>query len=422
MSTPIQSPDDLRFGLMREWRFLLATFAATGVGYLGAAGAPFIIEALIAAGLSHSQAGDLGTIELSSLALVSLLSTPFVPYVSHRKLAVSGVLVTIVGLVISATSEAYLPMILGRIGIGTGSGLAIAAANATVAAREDAERIFAIIWTLGGGITAMLGLVLPRVVADGNYPMGFLTLLVLCLAALPCVFWIPHRPPSLAEETNGDASNAKPPLEITGASSTGRFGVFGPSAILVLLGIFVYSVAEMALWQFSYELAIDAGVPGDEGGRIISFTVAMGLVGGAIAAVLGTRLGRVFPIVIGTLLSTAGRWVFIGASGAEMLWAGGLLWGLGYYFVSPYQIGLAAVLDRRGRVAVASAAAGNLGFGLGPTIAGRVRQYEIEAGLDHTTLIFVIAGSTFLSLLLFLPVAYRIDRAFRARENPASAD
>ena len=90
--------------------------------------------------------------------------------------------------------------------------------------------------------------------------------------------------------------------------------------------------------------------------------------------------------------------------------------------MSPHQIGLAASLYRRGRVAVATAGATNLGYGLGPTIAGRIRQYEIEQGLDHSMLIFVIAGATLLSLLLLLPVALRIDRAFGSRENPAPAD
>jgi hypothetical protein len=37
----------------------------------------------------------------------------------------------------------------------------------------------------------------------------------------------------------------------------------------------------------------------------------IGLVGGGIAALLGVRLGRILPIVVGTLLSAIGRWLFV---------------------------------------------------------------------------------------------------------------
>jgi MFS family permease len=148
----------------REYRFILATFAASGIGYLGSAAAPVIVNALIEAGLDHKQVGDLGTIELLTLAVASVLITPYVPVVSHRKLAVGGTLTAVLGLVISALSASYTPMILGRIATGVGSGLAISGANAAVAAREDAERIFAIIWTMGGVITASLAMYLPGVV------------------------------------------------------------------------------------------------------------------------------------------------------------------------------------------------------------------------------------------------------------------
>ena len=63
---------DLRAALSSvraEWHFVIATFAASGVGYLGSAGAPIIVQGLIDAGLDTQQAGDLGTVELTMLAI-----------------------------------------------------------------------------------------------------------------------------------------------------------------------------------------------------------------------------------------------------------------------------------------------------------------------------------------------------------------
>jgi predicted MFS family arabinose efflux permease len=97
-----------------------------------------------------------------------------------------------------------------------------------------------------------------------------------------------------------------------------------------------------------------------------------------------------------------------------MLFLGSLLWGLGFYFVSPYQMGLVAAIDRKGRAAVASAAAFNFGYAVGPGLAGRILQY-----MDREWLVMFIAASTFVSMLLFLPLAIRVDRDARAARAPA---
>jgi predicted MFS family arabinose efflux permease len=115
-------------------------------------------------------------------------------------------------------------------------------------------------------------------------------------------------------------------------------------------------------------------------------------------------------------LSVIGRWVYIASSGPEWLFFGGLMWGLGFYFVTPYQVGLVAALERSGRVAVAAGAAANLGYGVGPTIAGRILQH-----LDRDVLIVAICGATLLSMALMLPLAIRIDRT-SAHDSAARGD
>jgi MFS family permease len=409
------SPEDLITYLIREWRFTLATFAASGIGYLGSAAAPVIVQALLDAGLSHQRAGDLGTIELTTLAATSFLSTPFVPRISHRWLALSGTLLAAFGVAISAFADAYAVMILGRLFIGTGSGLAIAGANATISAREDAERVFAIIWTLGGGITAFIAITMPVVVEGGNYPAGFGMLLILALAAAPFVLWIPHRPPAFEREDSittvpatGDL--AGPPETESFGSSLPPTSLLDPLALLTLGGIFLYSLAEMALWQFAFDIAVENGIPYERVGYFIGVTGFVGLTGGFVAAWIGLRFRRVVPVVVGSLISVAGRWLYITATTTDALLVGSLLWGIGFYFVGPYQIGLAAALDRRGRIAVAATGFINLGYGLGPSLGGRIRQYQVDNDLDHTILVAAVAGATFVSMLLLWPVAQRLDR------------
>ena len=408
MPTLRENLSAFRRDVEREWRFVLATFAATGIGYLGSSAAPAIVSALLEAGLDYRQAGDLGTIELTTLALASSLMMPYVPHVSHRRMALGGTLLAAAGLVVSALSVGFPVMVAGRILIGVGSGIAISGANAAVAAREDAERIFAIIWTGGGAITAVLSIYLPKVVAGGNYPMGFGALLLLCAVAVPFIRWVPPHPASFGSEVaaNGGADEAQ----------AGVLSVFGPQALLVIAGAFVFSVGEQALWQFAYTIPVEAGIDEDLVALSLGFMTLMGMSGGAIAAWLGIRLGRTFPIVVGTLACLAGQWVYLIAAGSGTLMLGGFFWGFGFYLVSPFQIGLAAALDRRGRVAVATSAAMNFGYALGPAIGGRILHH-----VDPGAFVYVIVAMTLASLLLELPVAIHVDRAARAEPAPAVA-
>ncbi|MDH3816760.1 MAG: MFS transporter, partial [Acidobacteriota bacterium] len=302
----------------------MGTFAATGVGYLGNNAAPVIVQALIDSGMRRQQTGDLGTIELMTVAMCTVFVTPVVDRVSHRKLAVVGTLLAALGAAISALSESYAPMILGRIVIGTGSGLAIAGANAAVSAREDAERIFAIIWALGGGITVAIAIFLPLVVEGGAYARGFGVLLLLYIAALPFVLWVPAKPQSYGTDTSALSANASGEAlgavgEVRDRLSQGRAGLFGSLALLILVGRFAYSLSEMALWQFSYDIPVDHGIAYNTVRYVLGVATFAGLTGAALAAWLGLRWRRVAPLVVGCLVSLAGRWLYLEATTTETL-------------------------------------------------------------------------------------------------------
>jgi MFS family permease len=240
--------------------------------------------------------------------------------------------------------------------------------------------------------------------------VGFGVLLALSLAAAPLMIWVPPRPREFGDE----ADDVSTTLTEADRALEGRFGALGVSAVLVLSAMFIYAVAEQAIWQFSFELTMDAGIAMDDTRWILGFTTLMGLVGGAFAAWLGLRMGRIFPLVAGSLCSATGQSIWIAASDTGTLWAGGMLWGFGFYFVSPYQMGLAAAIDRRGRVAVLAGGLLNLGYGLGPTLGGRIRQYQVDHDLDRLILIIAIAGMTLLSMGLCVAAATRLERRSRA--------
>jgi hypothetical protein len=263
---------------------------------------------------------------------------------------------------------------------------------------------------MGGAITASLAMYLPGITEGGKYPLGFGALILLSLVGLPFIFWLPHKPVAPAQPSTDRADST---TMTSGSSGSDLRTVFGPLVLMTFAGMFLYSAAEQALWNFAYNLPIEAGVDPTLAARVLGFTAFMGLAGGAIAAALGVRLGRIFPIVLGCLLSVSGRWLYISSASSSTLLVGSLLWGIGFYFVSPYQIGLVAAADRTGRAAVASAAAFNFGYAVGPGLAGRILQ-----NMDREWLMMIIAGSTLVSMLLFLPLAIRVDRDARIAGAP----
>jgi hypothetical protein len=56
MSIAPRDASDRRVDLRREWDYVAGVFAGSGVGYLGSAGAPVIVAALITAGLGTQEA------------------------------------------------------------------------------------------------------------------------------------------------------------------------------------------------------------------------------------------------------------------------------------------------------------------------------------------------------------------------------
>jgi predicted MFS family arabinose efflux permease len=133
-----------------------------------------------------------------------------------------------------------------------------------------------------------------------------------------------------------------------------------------------------------------------------------GTLGGFLAWRLGARFGRVLPLLIGSLISVLSRFGFMLADDYTTMLAAAVSWGFGFYFISPYQMGVAATMDRTGRVAVAAGAMMNFGYAFGPGIGGAVIGY-----LGQQALLPVVVACVVLPLFMLLPVAIAQDRAAR---------
>jgi predicted MFS family arabinose efflux permease len=140
---------------------------------------------------------------------------------------------------------------------------------------------------------------------------------------------------------------------------------------------------------------------------LAGMTIA-GTLGGFLAWKIGARFGRTVPVLLGCLGSAVSRFGFMVADDYATMLISAVLWAFSFYYVSPYQMGVAAAMDRKGRVAVAAGALMNFGYAFGPVIGGAVIGY-----LGQRALMLVVVGCALLSLVMMLPVTMAQDRMAR---------
>jgi predicted MFS family arabinose efflux permease len=382
-----------------EVKFQTAAIAAFGVGYLGSFSATVINPSLLAeTPLDEPTVGALGSIELLFLAFFSLVLAPFAARVSYRGLAIAGSAAAAFGYAISAQSVAFGPMAAARVVMGIGAGIAIVAVNAAVASSDDPDRRFAMIYTLSGVLAAIYVAGLPLGLSRWGYQGGFTICVLMCMVALPFCLWLPRHADGLPRSTR-----RQPQLLVAEAP---------PSALAVALvvgSIGIYSIGEQALWAFAGEIGIrNVGIPMESIGNMMAGMTIAGTLGGFLAWKLGARFGRALPILIGSLMSALSRFGFMLTDDYTMMIASAVLWGFSFYFISPYQISVAAAMDRTGRVAVAAGAFMNFGYAFGPGIGGAVIGY-----LGPRALLPLVVACVVLPLFMLLPVAVAQDRAAR---------
>jgi len=384
---------------LAEAKFQIAAIAAFGVGYLGSYSAAVINPWLLAeTALDEPAVGALGSIELLLLAFFSLVLAPFAPRVSYRGLAIGGCAAAAFGYMLSSQTVAFGPMAAARVIMGMGAGIAIVAVNASVASSDDPDRRFAMIYSVGGILAATYVAGLPLVLARWGYQGGFAICALMCLMALPFVSWLPRHTGDIPQTTT------RPPQPLAPEAPPSALAV-----TLVLGSIGIYSIGEQALWAFAGEIGVrNVGIPIEAVGNVLAGMTLAGTLGGFLAWKLGARFGRTVPLLLASLGSALGRGCFMLTNDYTLMVAWAVVWGFSFYFISPYQMGVASAMDRTGRVAVAAGAMMNFGYAFGPGIGGAVIGY-----LGQQALVPVVVACMVVPLFMLLPVAIAQDRAAR---------
>jgi len=358
---------------------LLAVVAATGIALLGSSTMPLVVGSLMdGLGIDEGEAGLIGSVELTGVAISSLLLAPSVARLSRRTLALVGGGIVAAGYLLSAEVDAFQTLLGSRLLLGLGAGAILAAGNAAIACSRNPDALYARVSIVGGLAAAALLAMLPLVLGSWGYRGGFLFLGALVAVVLPLAGRLPAAP-------GGEA---------------GRIALGAPHprlAIPLLLAFLLESTSESAIWAFSERIGKEAGLDAERVGLVLGAATVAGLLGAGLALLLGKRYGRFPPIAFGLAVGAAGRLAMVTAQVPAVYSVTQVVLGMTFFFILPFLMGTAAELDRSGRWSAAAAGAMAIGAAAGPGLAGWLADGWGYPALGWISLLF--AGVSMIAVL-----------------------
>lgn len=352
----------IRNFLPESWSLVFSAAAsAYGVGLLGLWALPFLISAIINdLKLNEAQAGILMSAEFVFTMLASLLVAPYMGRAPRRTLAIVGTLLAIVANLVSANMTELYSLAAVRCVAGVGAGLALACGNASVSSAKQPDRIAGHMNVLSVLLMIVVMLGYAKVMAlyglSGLYYAMAATMAVMLLA-IPAM---QQRAPVV--EAAHPVRNAK-----GGAGNV----LLSLPAICMMLAMFVFQARDTMGWAFVERIGTMVGYSGDELGALLSFQSFVGLIGPLLAAMVGKRFGLSTPVILAILLTGATSLAYVLGEHSKSLYTMGVMTiCVTYFYALSYLTGLAAALDREGRVVAAASSFLSLGLAVGPAISG----------------------------------------------------
>jgi len=327
--------------------------------------------------LDSAQLGTLAGVESLAIGISSLLGPFWVARLDRRLCLIGAAAVCALGNVMTAYGETFQIVLASRFLVGLlGEGAFFTLSFTVLGGVRKIDRAFAIALTAAvafGAAVMAAAAPLERLLATVG-PLALL--IVVALATLPFVGWLPSR------------SREEPAPSVAPARSYRR----NWAAVLALVAQAIWFGAPGAFWTFAEQVATDKGVPTDTAELALSVGELAGLSGSIFAAWIGDRWGRLRPIAGATIGMAFAAIVYQYSVGAAVL---GLVLSIFYAFWNygtVYQMSFIAELDRTGRTAVVMPAAQVFGLSVGPFCAGRLMLTSGDSAVTLATILFGAGG------------------------------
>lgn len=363
---------------------------------------PMIVGALVyLRGFTERQAGIVAAVELTGLTLGILCLIGAVGRVrrsSFALLAVSAIVAANVATCFVTQFQWLLPL---RFLSGVGAASAFCISSSLASSSPKPENSFAIMNAICIAYSGVLTLLSASILQAHGLPGIMLTLSSITLLALLVIPWI--SPQVASAGTTGVAG-------VTGATAKLPLAIPLPVLALLSMMLLLYT-GHGAIWAFQERIGVAAGLTEQAVGKSLGMSMLVWGVGGSLLArLLSLSLGRIVPQVISLGASFIAVLLLVfGTTPVAFATSSGLI-ALSWFYGLPYQMGLLAAHDPKGRAALAGTMMSTAGMAAGPGISA-----FLLVGRAHWP-IGIFAGICYLcALAIALPSARSVARMANLR-------
>ena len=366
-----------------HWGMVIALATVSqGIGLATLNLSPVLIDALRQGrGLSAGGAGTVQTVELIVTAFAAYPLTPLTTRMSARKLALVGAVIAGLCHLLSSLTHPLSLLLLLRTVAGVGAAMCVCAGNAVLAAQREPDRVYAVSYAASSAAFAVL---FPLFVYISTLTNGWGVYAaegVWVLALIPLIFMLPAVSSRKSDVHEMPAPSRLPSL-----------------MLLAVLPIFVFTVFSIGLYSFTGIVAEAAKVTPGLFAYTLSFSTALAVLASWGASVVGTRFGRLRPLIVSFSATTIASIFFFSAKGPVAFAASIIVVQSVFCFALPFMFGFCSTLDRSGRLTTAASGAMLVGSAVAPAIMGWLLD---DAGFSFL-IVALVAGYAFAGLTMYL--------------------
>jgi predicted MFS family arabinose efflux permease len=339
---------------MSNPRSLIAMGAFSMAGNTPLVVQPMVVGAMVdLLGLTERQAGIVASVELAGLTLGILAMIPVMSSAPRTALALFAVAAITGANLLTCFVSSFTWLLPTRLLSGIGAAAAFCLYLNLASSDEQPEHVFAIVNAIAITYSGILTLLAPYLLHAGGLPGLLLTLCLMTLLALLTIPWVIRYGPQSSR-----------PTTLSGFASL-------PSRVVLLLAMMLLLYAgHGAIWAYQERIGVAAGLDEHAVGKWLGLSMLIWGVGGSLLArFMSMSIGRMWPQVISLGASCLAVLLLVyGSTPAAFAISCGLI-AFSWFYGLPYQMGLLAARDPKGRAALAGVMMSTGGMALGPAIA-----------------------------------------------------
>ena len=303
--------------------------------------------------LNKQSVGLVVSIELIAIAISAIFFGSQISKLNLRITASIGCLIVVVGYFLCSLTDSieYLRVIRGVSGVG--SGLLIACGHNVLSASNNPERSYAAFILVASLCGASFVWIAGISAEKGGYSLMFTTFGFIFLLLAPLLFFAKKQSLLIEDLARAATVSAKSPI-----------------VVLMTLGLIFFSLPSGGMWAFNERIGVEIGLLQSVVGKILSFSLLVGLLAPILVWFIGDRFGRKKPIIVCLILVLCSFIYILTYMNSMAYISGNLIWNFTYTVTVIFVLAAAAHLSPEGKLASWMNAAALISQASSPAVFG----------------------------------------------------